>query len=113
MARAGSILVIDDEEVMRDILEALLAPEGYDVRVASGGAEGLDLARSVPFDAALVDVMMPGMDGLTVLDELKKLDEDMAVVMVTAYASVDAAVDAMKRGALDYITKPFKNDEVL
>ncbi len=113
MARAGSILVIDDEEIMREILEALLTPEGYEVRLASNGAEGLDLARAMPFDAAVVDVMMPGMDGLAVLDELKKIDDDMAVVMVTAYASVDTAVDAMKRGALDYITKPFKNDEVL
>ena len=113
MARAGSILVIDDEEIMREILEALLTPEGYEVRLASNGAEGLDLARAMPFDAAIVDVMMPGMDGLAVLDELKKVDDDMAVVMVTAYASVDTAVDAMKRGALDYITKPFKNDEVL
>jgi len=98
---------------MREILEALLAPEGYDVRVAADGAEGLEIARSLPFDAAIVDVMMPGMDGLTVLDELKRIDQDLAVVMVTAYASVDTAVDAMKRGALDYITKPFKNDEVL
>src|SRR5512137_373698 len=113
MSRAGSILVIDDEEIMREILEALLAPEGYEVRLASNGAEGLDLARAMPFDAAVVDVMMPGMDGLAVLDELKKIDDDMAVVMVTAYASIDTAVDAMKRGALDYITKPFKNDEVL
>jgi DNA-binding NtrC family response regulator len=113
MARAGSILVIDDEEIMREILEALLTPEGYDVRLASNGAEGLELARGLPFDAAIVDVMMPGMDGLAVLDELKKIDDDLAVVMVTAYASVDTAVDAMKRGALDYITKPFKNDEVL
>jgi len=113
MARAGSILVIDDEEIMREILEALLTPEGYDVRLASGGAEGIDLARSMSFDAAIVDVMMPGMDGLSVLDELKKTDDDLAVVMLTAYASVDTAVDAMKRGALDYITKPFKNDEVL
>ena len=113
MARAGSILVIDDEEIMREILEALLTPEGYHVRLASNGAEGLDLARAMPFDAAIVDVMMPGMDGLAVLDELKKIDDDVAVVMVTAYASVDTAVDAMKRGALDYITKPFKNDEVL
>ena len=98
---------------MREILEALLAPEGYQVSVASSGAEGLELARSLPFDAAIVDVMMPGMDGLTVLDELKKIDDELAVIMVTAYASVDTAVDAMKRGALDYITKPFKNDEVL
>jgi len=113
MARAGSILVIDDEDIMREILEALLTQEGYEVRLAAGGAEGLELARSQPFDAAIVDVMMPGMDGLAVLDELKRLDDDLAVIMVTAYASVDTAVDAMKRGALDYITKPFKNDEVL
>ncbi|MCX6549498.1 MAG: sigma-54 dependent transcriptional regulator [Acidobacteria bacterium] len=113
MARAGSILVIDDEEIMREILEALLTPEGYEVRLAASGAAGLDLARSMSFDAAIVDVMMPGMDGLSVLDELKKLDDDLAVIMVTAYASVDTAVDAMKRGALDYITKPFKNDEVM
>jgi two-component system response regulator PilR (NtrC family) len=113
MERAGSVLVVDDEEIMREILEALLTPGGYDVRVAANGAEGLELARAMPFDAAVVDVMMPGMDGLAVLDELKKIDDDIAVVMVTAYASVDTAVDAMKRGALDYITKPFKNDEVL
>jgi len=97
MARAGSILVIDDEEIMREILEALLAREGYEVRLAADGAAGLELARAMPFDAAVVDVMMPGMDGLEVLDELKKVDDDLAVVMVTAYASVDTAVDAMKR----------------
>jgi DNA-binding NtrC family response regulator len=113
MARMGSILVIDDEEIMREVLETLLTREGYDVRLASNGPEGLDLARSSPFDAAIVDVMMPEMDGLTVLDELKKLDDEMAVLMVTAFASVDTAVAAMKRGAFDYITKPFKNDEVL
>jgi DNA-binding NtrC family response regulator len=113
MARAGSVLVIDDEDIMREVLEALLAPEGYEIRLAASGAEGLELARAMPFDAAIVDVMMPGMDGLTVLDQLKRIDEELAVIMVTAYASVDTAVDAMKRGALDYITKPFKNDEVL
>jgi DNA-binding NtrC family response regulator len=113
MARMGSILVIDDEEIMREVLETLLSQEGYEVRLASGGIEGLELARSTPFDAAIVDVMMPEMDGLTVLDELKKLDDEMAVIMITAFASVDTAVAAMKRGAFDYITKPFKNDEVL
>jgi len=111
--RQGTILVIDDEEIMREVLEALLRREGYEVRLASSGAEGLELVRSVPIDAAVVDVMMPGMDGLTVLDEVKKIDEDIAVIMITAYASVDTAVAAMKRGAFDYVTKPFKNDEVL
>src|SRR5438132_14179010 len=113
MARNSSILIIDDEEIMREILETLLAREGYSVRVASSGAEGVELARSVPFDAAIVDVMMPGMDGMAVLAELKKLDDDLPVIMITAFASVENAIAAMKRGALDYITKPFKNDEVL
>ncbi len=113
VTRQGTILVIDDEEIMREVLEALLRREGYEVRLASSGAEGLDLVRSVPVDAAVVDVMMPGMDGLTVLDEIKKIDDDIAVIMITAFASVDTAVAAMKRGAFDYVTKPFKNDEVL
>ena len=113
MSRNGTVLVVDDEEIMREILEALLTRAGYDVRLASDGAEGLDMARSGPIDAAIVDVMMPGMDGLTVLDELKKIDEDIAVIMITAFASVETAISAMKRGAFDYVTKPFKNDEVL
>ena len=113
MPRAGAILVVDDEEIMREILEALLTREGYSVRLASSGAEGLELARSLPFDAAILDVMMPGMGGMAVLDELKKIDDDLPVLMITAFASVENAIAAMKRGASDYITKPFKNDEVL
>ncbi len=113
MTRHGSILVVDDEEIMREILETLLTREGFQVRLASTGAEGLDLARAMPFDAAIVDVMMPGIDGIATLEELKSIDEDLPVVMVTAFASIETAIAAMKRGALDYITKPFKNDEVL
>jgi DNA-binding NtrC family response regulator len=113
MRRTGSILIVDDEEIMREILEALLTREGYQVRMAASGEEGLEIARSVTFDAAIVDVMMPGMDGMTLLEELKKLDEDLPVLMITAFASVETAISAMKRGAFDYITKPFKNDEVL
>ena len=112
MATHGTILVIDDEEVMREVLEALLSREGYDVRLASDGYAGLELARTMAFDAVVVDVMMPGIDGLTVLTELKAIDEDLPVVMVTAFASVETALTAMKKGAFDYITKPFKNDEV-
>ena len=109
----ASILVIDDEEIMREILETLLSREGYQVRLAATAAEGLELARSMPFDAAIVDVMMPGMDGVTALDEIRKIDDDLPVLMITAYASVENAIAAMKRGAYDYISKPFKNDEVL
>jgi two-component system response regulator PilR (NtrC family) len=113
MNRNGSILIIDDEEIMREILETLLTREGYNVRVAANAAEGLELARAMPFDAAVVDMMMPGMDGISALDELKKVDDELPVLMITAFASVENAIAAMKRGAFDYITKPFKNDEVL
>ena len=113
MRRTGSILVIDDEEIMREILETLLSREGYSVRLASNGTEGLDLARSLPFDAVIVDMMMPGIDGLQVLEELHKQDEELPVVMITAFASMENAISAMKKGAFDYITKPFKNDEVI
>src|SRR5256886_12079122 len=112
-SQKGTVLVVDDEEIMREILETLLSREGYDVRLASSGAEGLELARSLPFDAAIVDIMMPGLDGIATLDELKRIDEDLAVLIITAYASVGSAISAMKAGAFDYITKPFKNDEVL
>ncbi len=113
MNRRGTILVIDDEEIMREILETLLTREGYEVRLAPAAAAGLELARTMPFDAAIVDMMMPGMDGISALDEIKKIDDDLPVLMITAYASVENAIAAMKRGAFDYITKPFKNDEVL
>jgi two-component system response regulator PilR (NtrC family) len=113
MNRNGTILVIDDEEIMREILETLLTREGYQVRLAANAAEGLDLVRTMPFDAAIVDMMMPGMDGISALDELKKIDDDLPVLMITAFASVENAISAMKRGAFDYITKPFKNEEVL
>src|SRR6478752_4250686 len=104
-SRHGTILVVDDEEIMREILDTLLTREGYDVRVASSGAEGLEMARALPFDAAI--------DDIATLDELKRIDEDLNVIIITAYASVESAIAAMKTGAFDYITKPFKNDEVL
>src|SRR5438105_3908650 len=112
-SRNGTILVVDDEEIMREILETLLTREGYDVRLASSGAEGLEMARALPFDAAIVDIMMPGIDGIATLDELKRIDEDLAVVIITAYGSIESAISAMKAGAFDYITKPFKNEEVV
>ena len=108
-----AILVIDDEEIMREILETLLTREGYSVRLATSAEEGLELARSLPFDAAIVDLMLPGMDGISALEALKRINDEMPVVMITAFASVETAIAAMKRGAFDYITKPFKNDEVL
>jgi CheY-like chemotaxis protein len=83
--RQGTVLVVDDEEIMREILETLLTNAGYEVRVASSGREGIEQARARPIDVALVDIMMPGMDGFATLDELKRIDEDMAVIIITAY----------------------------
>ncbi len=113
MSEKGTVLVLDDEEVMREILQTLLEGEGYRVKLAENGEEGLALARREPIDVAVVDVMLPDTSGIDVLDELKKSDPEMVVVMITAFASVETAITAMKRGAFDYITKPFKNDEVL
>jgi DNA-binding NtrC family response regulator len=110
---AASILVIDDEEVMRDVLGTLLAQAGYRVTVAEGGAQGIAIARKQSFDAAVVDVMMPDMGGIEVLEELRKHDPDLVVLMITAFASVETALLAMKKGAFDYVTKPFKHEEVL
>src|SRR5438067_13751425 len=91
-SRHGTILVVDDEEIMREILETLLSREGYDVRLASSGIEGLEMARALPVDAAIVDIMMPGLDGIATLDELKRIDEDLAVIILTAFASVESAI---------------------
>jgi two-component system response regulator PilR (NtrC family) len=113
MNRPESILVIDDEEVMRDVLHTLLTQAGYAVTLAADGGEGLALARKETFDAVIVDVMLPEIGGLEVLEELKKTDADLVVLMITAYASVETAITAMKKGAFDYIGKPFKHEEVL
>jgi DNA-binding NtrC family response regulator len=112
-AKGESILVIDDEEVMRDVLQTLLSEAGYRVTMASDGAEGLAIARRHSFHAAIVDVMLPEVGGLDVLDELRKIDPELVVLMITAFASVETAIQAMKKGAFDYVTKPFKHEEVL
>ncbi|HAK55780.1 MAG: sigma-54 dependent transcriptional regulator [Vicinamibacterales bacterium] len=113
MTDERTILIVDDEEVMREVVTALLAREGYAVRTAATGEEGLEIARAETLDAAVVDVMMPGIGGMATLDELRKFDRELPVIMLTAYGSVESAKEAIKAGAFDYITKPFKHDEVL
>jgi len=108
----GTILVIDDEEVMREILDSVLSSEGYRVKLAATGEEGRDVAAREPIDVAIVDVMLPDQSGIDVLDELKKMDPELVAIMITAFASVETGIEAMKRGAFDYVMKPFKNDEL-
>jgi DNA-binding NtrC family response regulator len=107
------ILVIDDEEIMQDVLSELLLEEGYEVHCAGSGEEGLDLFSTNTYDLVICDVMLPGDSGLKILDRIKRLNPDQPVLMITAFASVENAIEAMKKGAEEYITKPFKNDEVI
>jgi len=107
-----SILVIDDKESMRTMLSDVLTDEGYQVDAASGGKEGLDLARVKGYDLAITDMKMPDVDGLEVLSGLKNLDNDMSVIIMTAYGTVETAVAAMKSGAYDFVTKPFDPDHL-
>ena len=109
----GTVLVVDDEQVMREILDALLRQAGYSVRLAETGEQGIRIVDREPIDLAVVDVMLPDISGLKVLERIREIDAEISVVMLTAFASVETAVAAIKCGAFDYLTKPFKNDEVL
>ncbi|MBI4590813.1 MAG: sigma-54-dependent Fis family transcriptional regulator [Candidatus Rokubacteria bacterium] len=106
------ILVVDDEASMREVLFIMLKNEGYDVTVAEGGEAAIEAVRRETFDAIITDLRMPKVDGLQVLKTAKDLSPNTVVIMITAFASSETAVEAMKLGAYDYITKPFKYDEV-
>jgi len=108
-----SVLVIDDEEIIREAFEALLAAEGYQVRSAETGQQGLDLLADGRFDAVLLDLMLPDRNGLDVLEDIRRIDDDLPVVMVTAKSTIENAIAATRRGAFHFIAKPFQNDEVL
>ena len=97
MAELATILVIDDEPIMQEILVDFLSEEGYDVDVAGSGEEGLEFARKRFYDCAVVDLMMPGIDGIETMQQLRGIDPSLPVIMVTAFASVESAVEAMKQ----------------
>lgn len=106
------ILIVDDEKDMRDFLEIMLRKEGYDARSFASPKEALDFCKDDKVDLVISDIRMPGMGGVEFLKALKELDSDILVIMITAYASVETAIEAMKSGAYDYFTKPFNIDEV-
>ena len=109
---AARVLVVDDEKSMRDLLAITLKRAGHEVAVAEGGEAAIEAIRADTFDAIITDLRMPKVDGLGVLRAAKELSPETAVLVVTAFASTETAVEAMKLGAYDYITKPFKLDEV-
>jgi len=106
------ILVVDDEEAMREFLRILLEKDGHQVTTAADGEAGLALATSRELDLVISDIKMPRLDGVGLLTGLREHGLETPVIMVTAYASSDSAIQAMKHGAFDYITKPFKVDEI-
>ncbi|MCK4655405.1 MAG: sigma-54-dependent Fis family transcriptional regulator, partial [candidate division Zixibacteria bacterium] len=108
----SSVLVIDDKKSMREMLTQTLGAEGFDVDSVSSGVKGVDIAREKRFDVVITDLKMPDMDGIQVLSKLKDNDPDAAVIMMTAYATIENAVEAMKLGAFDFITKPFDTNHL-
>ena len=107
------ILIVDDDGSMRHMLSLILKREGYEVQAVGKGSEALNLVASESFDFILSDVVMPGMGGLELLQALKEKKVETTVIMMSAYGNLSTAVEAMKRGAYDYISKPFRPDEVL
>jgi two-component system response regulator PilR (NtrC family) len=106
------ILVADDEQSMREFLDIMLKKEGYKVSLASNGEEVVKLVDNDLFDLVLLDIRMPKLDGISALKKIKAIAPETVVIMITAYASADTAIKAMKEGAYDYITKPFKVEEI-
>jgi len=107
-----TVLIVDDEKNYLVILEALLAPEGYEIITEDNAFNALRLVREADLDLVITDMKMPGMDGIALLEEAKNIDPELPVIIMTAYGTIEMAVEAMKKRAYDYITKPFRNEEL-
>ncbi|MGQ9778071.1 MAG: sigma-54-dependent transcriptional regulator [Thermodesulfobacteriota bacterium] len=107
------IMIIEDEPLMRITIQDSLEAEGYDVNIAETGQKGLSIFRKNMSDILITDLKLPDTDGLQILNEVKQMNPETQVIMITAYGSIDSAVTAMKEGASDYLTKPFSMDELL
>ena len=107
------ILIVDDEEVLRDVLEAVLRREGFDVVLAASGEEALSVLDGEEVDLVILDIMLPGISGIDTLRSIRISNPNLPVIIITAFSSIDGAIEAMKHGAFHYIPKPFKNEEVV
>jgi two-component system NtrC family response regulator len=107
-----TILIVDDEKNYLVILEALLAPEGYEIITEDNASNALRLIREADLDLVITDMKMPGKNGIQILEEAKNIDPELPVIIMTAYGTIEMAVEAMKKRAYDYITKPFRNEEL-
>ncbi len=107
------ILIVDDEEVLRDVLEVVLRREGFEVVLASSGEEALSLLDGEEIDLMILDIMLPGISGIDTLRAVRISNPNLPVIVITAFSSIDGAIEAMKHGAFHYIPKPFRNEEVI
>jgi len=110
--KKSSILLIDDDDSLRRVMEFSLTEAGHTVRTAANGEDGLRLFDKEPFDAVITDITMPGMSGMDVLAKVRQRDAHIPVIVITAYGTIESAVEAMKQGAFDYVTKPVSRDEL-
>jgi DNA-binding NtrC family response regulator len=112
MVGGERILIVEDDDLMRELMTKILAGEHYHIFQASSGEEALKLLQEQTIDLVLTDLRLTGMNGLQLLTEVRTFDQEVVVIVMTAYASVETAVEAMRKGAYDYLTKPFINDEI-
>ncbi|GLI53877.1 sigma-54-dependent transcriptional regulator [Thermodesulfovibrio yellowstonii] len=108
------ILIVDDEPDMLKLLSMILREKTpYEITTTNNPIEAVELAKEGNFDLVITDLKMPGLDGLQLLEEVKKRDEDVPVIIITAYGTIDAATEAIEKGGFDFITKPFKKEQIL
>ncbi|MBW2714302.1 MAG: sigma-54-dependent Fis family transcriptional regulator, partial [Deltaproteobacteria bacterium] len=112
MSVRARLLVVDDEQSMREFLEIFFRKEGFEVQVASSVDEALAFFDACEFDVVISDIQMPERTGIELLKEVQRLSPETVVIMITAFSTTETAIDAMKLGAYDYITKPFKVDAI-
>ena len=108
-----TVLVVDDKEMMRDSVATTLQRAGFTVLTAPDGTQGLDLVAKKRPDAVVTDMRMPGLSGMELLEKIREIDDELPVVLMTAFGTIETAVKAMKMGAFDYLTKPFEGDELI
>ena len=107
------ILLVDDEKTMVKYLSKRLIKKGFEIRTAYNGSDALEQVKAADFDVVLLDVLMPGMNGIDTLKEIKKINPRIEVIMLTGHASVEAGIEGMKAGAFNYIMKPFDPNELV
>jgi len=111
---AEKILIVDDEPDMLKLLSMILREKtSYEIITTNNPMEAIELAKQGGFDLVISDLKMPGLDGMEIIDAVKKVDEDIPVIIITAFASVESASEAIQKGGFDFITKPFRKEQIL